>query len=191
MKENGIKMIATTAMTGLSVYLGNMFIPLVILIAVVMADYISGLIKAFIAEELSSRIGMRGILKKLSYFLLVSVGMVADWLLREGLRQTGVEVQFTGVVALMVIMFLIINELLSILENLSAIGVPAVPGLKNLVSRLKISAELEFAAEKLVEAADGSAETAGSVVGGESVKATESSLSTTEKNTEGANHGNS
>ena len=48
------------------------------LLAMVVIDYISGVIAAYIAHELSSRVGFIGILKKMMYFFVVAVAHCAD-----------------------------------------------------------------------------------------------------------------
>ena len=115
--------------------------PLAVLIAVMLADYASGMAKAWSAGKLCSKTGLRGILKKLGYLVLVGVAGVVDWLVRYGLTQVGVEVSFQFLMAAMVIVWLIINELISILENVAARGGP-VPGfLRKLLTRLKVAVE--------------------------------------------------
>ena len=106
-----------------------------------LADYASGMAKAWSAGKLCSKTGLRGILKKLGYLVLVGVAGVVDWLVRYGLTQVGVEVSFQFLMAAMVIVWLIINELISILENVAALGGP-VPGfLRKLLTRLKVAVE--------------------------------------------------
>ena len=73
--------------------------------------------------------------------MLVGVAGVVDWLVRYGLAQTGVEVTFQFLVAAMVIVWLIINELLSILENVAAIGGPVPAFLQKLLGRLTNAVE--------------------------------------------------
>ncbi len=104
-------------------------------------DYISGLGKAWVTHTLSSRLGLIGILKKIGYLLVVCVGMVVDWVLNSVLTGTGVTAWSSCFVGLLVIVWLIINELLSIIENTAQMGVP-IPGfLRKLVERLKVTTE--------------------------------------------------
>ena len=112
-----------------------------VLLAVMVGDYVSGMAKAWSTGKLCSKTGLRGILKKLGYLALVGVAGVVDWLVRYGLTQVGVEVSFRFLMAAMVIVWLIINELISILENVAALGGP-VPGfLQKLLGRLKDTVE--------------------------------------------------
>lgn len=137
------KAFISAAASALLCYLQAMLIPLVILVVVMTADYISGLIKAYIKNELSSRIGKIGILRKLSYFLVIITAAVCDWLIFKGLRLVNVEIRLTYYMGVLVTVWLIINELISILENLGAVGVPLPGFLQKLISRLKQTVDKE------------------------------------------------
>lgn len=141
MKENTVKGIVSAALAGLSVYFGQLLMPLVVLLAVMALDYVSGLGKAWVTRTLSSRLGVTGILKKVGYLLVVCVGMAVDWVIHSALSRFGVTAWEHGFVGLLVIVWLIVNELLSILENTAQMGVP-IPGfLCRLVDRLKTTTE--------------------------------------------------
>ena len=137
MKDNVFKAIFAAIVGGLAAYFQEIAIPLVILIAVMIIDYISGMAKAWINSELSSRTGIKGIVKKVCYLLVVCVAAVVDWLLASGLQKVGVKVDINYLFGVIVTIWLIINELISILENLGAIGVPLPAFLTKLVKRLK------------------------------------------------------
>lgn len=139
---NSIKAALTVFFASFVAYFANVAAPLIVLFIVVVTDYVTGLIKAYSSRTLSSRIGFTGILKKLSYFVVVGVGMIVDYLISSGIKQINAE--FTSdlsIVSIIVIIWLIINELLSILENLSAIGVPLPSFLKKLIERLLVTVE--------------------------------------------------
>ena len=74
-----------------------------------------------------------------TYAVMTVVGAAgaADWLIRYGLAQAGIEVQFSFLIAAMVIIWLIVNELISILENVAAMGGPVPSFLSKLLARLK------------------------------------------------------
>ena len=122
-------------------YLDALIVPIIILITVVICDYISGLGKAYIVGDLSSRTGIKGIIKKLCYFMAVAVAMGVDWLISLGFMHIGLDIKDNMVVALIVIVWLVINELLSILENLAIIGVPLPKFLMSITKKLKVVAE--------------------------------------------------
>ena len=143
MKETTIKGVLAAAGSALLAYFHVMLIPLIVLLGVMIADYISGMIKAWINAELSSKIGIKGIVKKLCYALVIIVASCVDWLIATGLTAVGTEIKRTYYFGILVTVWLIINELISILENLSTIGVPLPGFLNKVIKRLKSSVEKE------------------------------------------------
>ena len=141
MKENVFRAVFAAAFGALCSYFMELLIPITVMLVVMIADYITGMVKAWYKSELSSRIGLNGIIKKVGYLVIVGVGMVLDYLLREALHSVGVSVTVEYTVALIVIVWFIINELISILENVSAIGAPMPEFILKLVKRLKVSVE--------------------------------------------------
>ena len=129
------------AIGGISAYMRLIFIPLVVLAAVMVIDYMSGMLKAWGNDELSSKVGLKGIAKKLCYLMLVCVAGVVDWLIFSGLKQVGISLNFGFCFGLIVTIWLIINELISILENLEALHVPMPTFLVNIIKHLKQSVE--------------------------------------------------
>lgn len=91
--------------------LDNLFITLLIFMAL---DYITGIIKAIYKKKLNSKLGLKGILKKLGYIVIVVVATLFDHLIGDS----------TMAVRSLVIYFFISNEALSILENWSMMGLP-------------------------------------------------------------------
>lgn len=141
MKENTIKAVASVAITGAFAYFQALFIPLIILLIVVVVDYITGMANAFITKTLSSRIGIRGIFKKLGFFVAVGVACVVDWLIASALTSTGIALPPNFALAILVCIWLIINDCISVLENLNKIGVPLPGFLLTLLNKLKDSTE--------------------------------------------------
>lgn len=134
---NPIIAVLAAALGVASSYLVQLIVPLIVLVIAMLADYGTGMAKAWNAGTLCSRTGIRGILKKVGYLVIVAVAMGADYLLRYGLDQVGVYINVEFLIAAIVIVWLIINELISILENVAALGVP-VPGfLLALIKKLK------------------------------------------------------
>ena len=140
MKENIIQATVSVALGALAAYFNVLLIPLVILIAVMLIDYGTGMAEAYINKTLNSRIGVKGILKKIGYLVLVCVGGVVDYLICAGLATAGIEFS-SYYFGLIVAVWLIINELISILENLSELGTPIPKFLVNVVHRLKNTVE--------------------------------------------------
>ncbi len=92
----------------------------------VVADYATGLMKAIINKNLSSYIGFRGIFKKVSIFVLVAVAVQIEKITNQ-----------TDSLHNLVAYCLIVNESISILENVAEMGVPIPDVLKNLLKKMK------------------------------------------------------
>ena len=105
--------------------LGGWDIALKVLILFVVFDYITGLTAAWYEKKLDSNIGMKGIAKKILLFVPVVIGCWLDtWLGQEVLRSV-------------TILFYVVNEGLSIAENLAKVGVPFPPALLDALNQLK------------------------------------------------------
>jgi toxin secretion/phage lysis holin len=102
------------------------------LAAFTMLDYITGVISAVIKRELSSRVGFEGVFKKLMIFVLVALANIID---RQVLGGT------EGVLRSAVVAFLLANEGLSILENISGAGLPVPQRLKGMLKQIKAEQE--------------------------------------------------
>lgn len=118
-------------------YCVHLVVPLVVLLAVMLLDYITGMAKAWHRGQLSSRVGVRGIVKKVGYLVIVCVAGVMDWLIGYGLAQAGIDIHLPFLLGLIVTCWLVINELISILENIAAMDGPVPSWLGKLLNKLK------------------------------------------------------
>lgn len=138
MRENTWKALTAAIAAGLLSYFGQLAIPVLMLGAVMVLDYATGLAAAALKGGLDSRTGLRGIVKKLCYLVLVVVGGCVDWLLVSGLGTVGIEYPLRFAFGMLITIWLILNELISILENLGEIdGFPLPAFLMKLLSQLK------------------------------------------------------
>lgn len=110
---------------------------LLVLLGVMILDYITGMVKAGISGNLNSTRGWQGLLKKLMYAVTVAIAMVADYLLYIGGSQIGIDMHESAYFGTLVSIWLIINECISILENLSEIGVPMPGFLGRILQRVQ------------------------------------------------------
>lgn len=136
MKETSLKALFAVVCGGLSAYFGVIGVPLVVLFAAMCIDYLTGMTKAWVTGELSSRVGVLGIIKKVGYLVTVCVAAVVDWLLLSGLKQVGISIGMEFLFGMMVVIWFIVNECISILENLASIGVPLPKFLTAMIQRL-------------------------------------------------------
>lgn len=123
-------------------YVGIIAVPIIMLCVVMLLDYITGMVAAWRSRELSSKKGSFGIIKKLCYLIAVCVGIIVDWVIYSGLDSMGVSLGITVLFGVIIAIWLIINELLSIVENLRKIGVPLPAFLEKIVRRLKNTTEV-------------------------------------------------
>ena len=72
---------------------------------------------------------------------LIVVAMGVDYLIYSGITAANITVNYNMWFGLLVAVWLIINEMISILENLSKLGVPIPDFLTKIIKRLKNSAE--------------------------------------------------
>ncbi len=100
---------------------------LMVLVALVVADYVSGVTCAAANRSLSSEVGFRGLVKKVGIFVIVAVASLADRIVPAA----------NGALRSAVCAFYIANEGLSILENWGNIGLPLPEVLKKALMQIK------------------------------------------------------
>ena len=140
---NAVKVVVTGVMAFLSSILGVLYIPVILMVACNIIDYATGLMAAKYRTDggISSYKSIRGIQKKVTMWLLVVVGAIIDQLLQYASTVLGITIHVSFLIACVVAIWIICNELISILENMIDIGV-AVPGfLMPLVKNIKKQTE--------------------------------------------------
>ena len=112
--DNIFKNILAGVCTVLSFLFGDMEGLMVALIALIILDYISGVIAAAVEKRLSSEVGAKGIAKKIFMLLIVALANIVD-----------INVVGDGhVLKTVTVVFYICNECISLIENAGRIGVP-------------------------------------------------------------------
>ena len=144
-KANLLKKIVGAISSVLSSMLGILYIPVLLLVTCNVVDYTTGLIAAKYRDDgtISSYKSFRGIFKKISMWMRV----VVDELLKYTTDTIGLKFPFQFLIACIVAVWLICNELISILENIKDAGVniPAflLPLVKNIKSQTEASVNME------------------------------------------------
>ncbi|PGW24559.1 holin [Bacillus thuringiensis] len=106
-------------------FLGGWDTTLRVLLIMAAIDYITGVIAAGYNGELKSKVGFKGIAKKVVLFLLVGAATQAD-----------AAIGTNSAIREATIFFFIGNELLSLLENAGRMGIPLPQALINAVEVL-------------------------------------------------------
>lgn len=139
----GIQAIISAALAAFASYLGALAVPIIVLMVMMIIDYLSGMSAAWLEGTLSSKLGAKGIVKKVGYMALIVVAMGVDYLIYSGIVAANIELGYSMWFGLLVAVWLIINEMISILENLKKLGVPMPVFLEKIVNRLKITVDKE------------------------------------------------
>lgn len=124
--KNFINFVNGTLATTLVYFLGGWDIALQTLIIVIVLDYITGLLKAIANKEINSTVGLKGIIKKIGYLVIVAVSVLLDRIAGN-----------TGAIRTLVIYFFVANEGISILENWGGMGLPLPQKLIDTLEQLK------------------------------------------------------
>ena len=96
------------------------------LIAFVTVDYVTGVMCAVVDRKLSSSVGFKGIFRKVLIFVMVGISHILD-----------TQVIGNGsVLRTAVIFFYISNEGVSLLENVSHLGLPVPEPVKTVLKQL-------------------------------------------------------
>lgn len=150
-----VKVTVIAVMSALMSWLGILAVPVLLLVGCNIIDYATGLCAVkYRNDSISSYKSIRGITKKVCMWLLVVVGAFIDALIQYAVECAGIGLTVPFVVATVVAVWLVVNEIISILENMSDIGVNMPPFLLPLMKYIKKQVEdkAELAGEKQEEA---------------------------------------
>ena len=120
---NGIVAIIATFFTYL---FGSWDLALQVLIVFMVLDYVTGVLYAFISNQLNSEVGFKGLVKKLMILVVLIIGVMLDRILGTG----------NWVFRTLVCYFYIANEGSSLLENVANIGIPIPNKIRNALEQL-------------------------------------------------------
>jgi toxin secretion/phage lysis holin len=133
MKEfwNMVQLIFAAVGGWLGYFLGGCDGLLIALVVFAVVDYITGVMCAVSDKELSSKVGFRGICRKVLIFVLVGAGHILDTqIIGDG-----------SVLRTAVIFFYLSNEGVSLLENAAHLGLPIPKKLRDVLAQIHDRAE--------------------------------------------------
>ena len=143
--EPALQGAVTVVLSWLAARLGVLFLPVILLMIMMALDYITGML-ASKAEAIrepdnpeygwSSRKGILGIIKKIGYIILVVVAVSLDHILVQAAAPLGFALP-KAIFGLLVTVWLVLNEMLSVVENAGRMGAPVPPWLARCVASLK------------------------------------------------------
>ena len=121
-----INYISSTLLTTVVYYLGGLDMALKTLLILMVLDYITGICKSIVNKKVNSIIGLKGIIKKVGYLILVALSFLLDGVVGD-----------TGAIRNLVVYFFVANEGISILENWGAMGLPLPSKILEVLEQLK------------------------------------------------------
>lgn len=128
--KNIISDVLSVILTTLVYILGGFDVALKSLIIIVIIDYLTGVGSAYYNKKVSSKKGLKGIIKKFCYFLIVALAVVIDNLMGQ-----------SGVIRTLVIYFFVANDGISIIENMAEMDVKLPKKLIESLEDLKHQSE--------------------------------------------------
>lgn len=128
--KNIISDVLSVILTTLVYILGGFDVALKSLIIIVVIDYLTGVGSAYYNKKVSSKKGLKGIIKKFCYFLIVALAVVIDNLMGQ-----------SGVIRTLVIYFFVANDGISIIENMAEMDVKLPKKLIDSLEDLKHQSE--------------------------------------------------
>ena len=128
--KNIISDVLSVILTTIIYILGGFDVALKSLIVIVIIDYLTGVGSAYYNKKVSSKKGLKGIVKKFCYFLIVALAVVIDNLMGQ-----------SGVIRTLVIYFFVANDGISIIENMAEMDVKLPKKLIESLEDLKHKSE--------------------------------------------------
>lgn len=137
-----VKVTIIAVISALMGWMGILAVPVFLMVGCNVIDYVTGLMAVpYRTETISSYKGIRGIIKKVCQWLLVLVGAWIDILINYAIECASIEFALPFVVATIVAVWLVVNEIISILENMLDIGVHMPPFLLPIVKYIRKQVE--------------------------------------------------
>lgn len=142
-KIDKIQVTVIAVISALMSWLGILAIPVFLLVGCNLIDYVTGLMAAKYRNDggISSYKSIRGIQKKVCQWLLIVVGAWIDILINYAIECVGINITIPFIMATVVAVWLIVNEIISILENMRDSGAKIPPFLLPLLKNIKKQVE--------------------------------------------------
>lgn len=128
--KNVLSNVLSVILTTFVYLLGGFDVALQSLLIVIVIDYISGVASAIYNKKLSSKVGLKGIIKKFCYLCIVALSVVIDNLLGQ-----------SGMIRSLVIYFFVANDGLSIIENMVEMNIKLPKKLIESLEQIKNKGE--------------------------------------------------
>lgn len=154
MKNVNVMRAVTTGITGvvsgaaawLFARIGVLMYVIIILAGAMAIDYITGML-ASKSEAIdhpddpeygwNSRKGAKGIIKKVGYLCVIAVAMMVDYIILRVAAEIGMTIELKAFFGILVTVWYLLNESLSIIENAGRMGAPVPEWMRQYIAVLK------------------------------------------------------
>lgn len=154
MKNANVMKVIATGTTGiisgaaawLFAKIGVLMYVILVLAAAMAIDYVTGML-ASKSEAIdhpddpeygwSSRKGAKGIIKKVGYLCVIAVAMMVDYIILRVAAEIGMAIELKAFFGILVTVWYLLNEALSIIENAGRMGAPVPDWLRQYIAVLK------------------------------------------------------
>ena len=128
MNHNWIK-IATSVISGLVASFWSLYGAIIICVfVVIIMDFITGIVSALATgEKISSEVGYKGFWKKMALILALAFGIFLDAFIPIMVGVISLEIPFAMPIGTIVGCYIVINEAISIIENINKASPGALP----------------------------------------------------------------
>lgn len=142
----GVAGVVSAVAAWLFARLGVLLYVILILAVAMVIDYITGML-ASKSEAIdhpedpdygwNSKKGAKGIIKKVGYLCIIAVAMMIDYIILNVAASIGIEVALKAFFGIMITVWYLLNEALSIIENAGRMGAPIPDWLRKYIAVLK------------------------------------------------------
>lgn len=142
----GVAGIISGAAAWLFSKIGVLMYVIIVLAGAMAIDYITGML-ASKSEAIdhpnnskygwNSRKGAKGIIKKVGYLCVIAVAMMVDYIILRVTAEIGIMIELKAFFGILVTVWYLLNEALSIIENVGRMGAPIPDWLRQYIAVLK------------------------------------------------------
>ena len=127
----------------IAAWFGHVWTLIILAVVAILLDYATGLLAGRINEGLNSKRATRGLYKKVGFLFLLALGFFLDVAFNHFIAQgfNGFQLPFDLPIGLIVSVWIVVTEAISICENLERLGVPIPEALVKLLKRTRDSAD--------------------------------------------------
>lgn len=132
-----IKWSLSSVLGVVTAFIGHYGIMITLVTVAIMFDFVTGVVKAKIHGTLSSTVGTKGFLKKIALLIGLFFGFFLDYMIPYMCHHISINIPFNTPFGLIICFYIVLNESISVCENLYACDPKILP--KWIVNILRVA----------------------------------------------------